>query len=192
MTSESNWEKLWKIPSNWLNCWAIFLQIGETTLRVDKKMSSRHLTYPLTRSLPLLLNISWVLTWRVPEFKLGILSTNFSVKCVVFTLSLTLYTFNSSVYILSSLTLIWMGFLGVRFEVGGVNLPRLKLVRIMLETWNLVREYTHKFSLRKYIFLVPRPSYFCWCQDFCKKISFFGKNSTFTESNSVRAVLEIF
>ena len=38
---------------------------------------------------------------------------------------------------------IWLGSLGVRFEVGGVKLPRLKLVRIMLETWHLVRKYTH-------------------------------------------------
>ena len=177
MTSESNCEKPWKLPSNWLDCWVIFFQIGETTLRVDKKMSSRHLTYPPTRSFPLLLNISWILTWRVPDFKLGILSTKFLVKCVVFTLSLTLYIFNSSVYIsLSSLTLIWMGFLGVHFEVGVSKFtPCLKLVRIMLETWNLVREYTQKFSLRKYIFLVPRPSYFCWCQDFCKKLAFLAK-----------------
>ena len=34
-----------------------------------------------------------------------------------------------------------VGFLGVRFEVGGVKLsPCLKLVRIMLETSNLVRK----------------------------------------------------
>ena len=29
--------------------------------------------------------------------------------------------------------------------------PYLKLIRIMLKTWNLVRKYTHK-PLRKYIF----------------------------------------
>ena len=33
------------------------------------------------------------------------------------------------------------GFLGVHFEVGGVKLPRLKLVRIMLETPNLAHKY---------------------------------------------------
>ena len=39
------------------------------------------------------------------------------------------------------LTLIWVGFLGVRFEVGveGIIIT-LKLVRIMLETWKLVRK----------------------------------------------------
>ena len=59
---------------------------------------------------------------------------------------------NNSIFVfisknLSFLTLIWVGFLGVRFEVGegGVKLtppPPLypKLVRIMLETWNLVRK----------------------------------------------------
>ena len=55
---------------------------------------------------------------------------------------------------LVSLTLIWVGFLGVRFEVrGGVKLtPCLKLVRIMLETSNLARKYTHLCSFRKYTF----------------------------------------
>ena len=38
---------------------------------------------------------------------------------------------------LVSLTLIWVGFLGVRFEFeGGGITPCLKLVRIMLETSN--------------------------------------------------------
>ena len=51
------------------------------------------------------------------------------------------------------LTLIWVGFLGARFEVGrGVKLARLKLIRIMLETWNLVHKFTHIFSFRKYTF----------------------------------------
>ena len=51
-----------------------------------------------------------------------------------------------------TLTLIWMGFLGVRFEVGGggVKLTCLKLVRIMLET--LARKYTPICSFRKYTF----------------------------------------
>ena len=52
------------------------------------------------------------------------------------------------------LTLIWMGFLGVRFEVGegGVKIPRLKPVRIMLETSNLARKYTPICSFKKYTF----------------------------------------
>ena len=50
------------------------------------------------------------------------------------------------------LTLIWVGFLGVRFEVGGKIPPRLKLVKIMLETSNLARKYTLMCSFRKYTF----------------------------------------
>ena len=37
------------------------------------------------------------------------------------------------------------------FCSGGVKLP-LKLVRITLGTWNLVRKYTHIYSFRKYTF----------------------------------------
>ena len=55
-----------------------------------------------------------------------------------------------------TLTLIWVGFLGASFKVkgggGGGKLPRLKLVRIMLENSNLAHKYTHICSLRKYIF----------------------------------------
>ena len=54
------------------------------------------------------------------------------------------------------LILIWVGFLGVYFEVGGgggvVKLPRLKLVRIMLETWNLARTYTNIGTFGKHTF----------------------------------------
>ena len=50
-------------------------------------------------------------------------------------------------------TLIWVGYLGVRFEVGGGGeLPRLKLVKIMLETSNLARKYKLICSFRKYTF----------------------------------------
>ena len=70
-------------------------------------------------------------------------------------------------FILSStpfmnVTLIWVGFLGVRFDVkkglgwegggGGKITPFLNLVRIMLETSNLARKYTDICSLRKYTF----------------------------------------
>ena len=52
------------------------------------------------------------------------------------------------------LTLIWVGFLGVRFEVGGTIIPPppsyLKLVKVMLETWNLICKCTHICSFRKY------------------------------------------
>ena len=59
----------------------------------------------------------------------------------------------------SILTLIWVSFLKVRFEVcvcvcvcvGGEG-GNLKLVRIMLETRTLVHMYTHICSFKKYIF----------------------------------------
>ena len=53
----------------------------------------------------------------------------------------TWYSFN---FKFSKLTLIWVGSLEVRFEVrrGKITLSP-KLVRIMLETWNLIRKYTH-------------------------------------------------
>ena len=43
----------------------------------------------------------------------------------------------------------WVGTLGVRFEVGGGGMG-LKLVRIMLETWNLVRKY-HTYAVSENI-----------------------------------------
>ena len=48
----------------------------------------------------------------------------------------------------------WVVFLEVRFEEGEGNkvIPYLKLVKIMLETSNLARKYTHICSFRKYIF----------------------------------------
>ena len=50
------------------------------------------------------------------------------------------------------LTQIWVGFLRARFEVGGKITLGIKLVRIMLETWHLVRKFTHIYSFRKYTF----------------------------------------
>ena len=44
------------------------------------------------------------------------------------------------------------GLLGIHFDVkgwGGIT-PCLKLVKSMLESWNLVRKYTHICSFRKY------------------------------------------
>ena len=53
---------------------------------------------------------------------------------------------------IGNLILIWVGYLGVRFEVRGKVSPCLKLVRIILETWNLVLKYTPIYSFRKYTF----------------------------------------
>ena len=61
---------------------------------------------------------------------------------------------NFTVNLIVFLTLIWVGFLGVRFEVGGrgKTIPCLKGVRIMLETWNLARKCTLIYSFGKYTF----------------------------------------
>ena len=58
------------------------------------------------------------------------------------------------------LTLISVDFSGACFKVveeGKITLPPPKLVRIMLETSNLVRKYTHKSSFRKYTFRCQDP-----------------------------------
>ena len=61
----------------------------------------------------------------------------------------------------------------------------------MLEAWNLVRKYTCKWSFRKYTFPYQNLLNFADACIFLQKINIFGKNSTFTQSNSMRAVLEI-
>ena len=71
--------------------------------------------------------------------------------------------------------------------------PCIKLVRIILETWDLVRKYTLICSFRKHIFQYQGFLTFADVTMFLAKISIFSKkNSTFTQGNSVRAVLEIF
>ena len=45
----------------------------------------------------------------------------------------------------------------------------------MLETSNLVRKYTHIFSLKKYIFQGQGPLNFVDVSIFSQRISFFGK-----------------
>ena len=76
--------------------------------------------------------------------------------------------------------------------VGKIT-PGLKLIRDMLETWNLVRKYTLICSFKKYNFWYQDPLNFLWCQHLMQKNQgFFPQNSIFTQSNSVIAVLEIF
>ena len=72
------------------------------------------------------------------------------------------------------LTLICVGFLWVRFEVGGGMVRimlKLKFVRIMLETSHLTREYTHVCSFIKYTkgFLILLILFLC------KKSAFLAK-----------------
>ena len=94
------------------------------------------------------------------------------------------------------LTLIWVGPLGVRFEVGGGGwgkiTPCLKLVRIMVKS-TYTRKYIHIFSFRNHTFQYQGPLNYADVRIFlANNLHFFGKNSAFTPSNSVRAVLEIF
>ena len=51
--------------------------------------------------------------------------------------------------------------------------PRLKLGRIVLETYNLVRKYTHICSFRKYTFWYQGPLNFNDVSIFLQKISIF-------------------
>ena len=76
---------------------------------------------------------------------------------------------------------------GVRFEVGGMGGGG-----IMLETWNLGCKYTHICNFREYTFQYQGPPNFADISIILQKISIFGKSSTFTQSKSMRAVLEIF
>ena len=65
----------------------------------------------------------------------------------------------------------------------------LKLIKTMLETSNLAHKYIHvasenaPFSNKAFLILLTY---------FAKKSLFFGQNTTFTQSNSVRVALEIF
>lgn len=79
--------------------------------------------------------------------------------------------------------------------VGGGRagkLPRLKLIGIILETYNLVRN-TYVVSENTVYLLVRRPPLILVITAFfCKKAPFFDKNNIFTQSGSMKAVLEIF
>ena len=79
-------------------------------------------------------------------------------------------------------------------EEGGRKItPRLKLVRILLETGNLVRKFTHICSFRKHTFQYQGLLNFADVSIFFrKKSAFCGKNGTFTQSNSVRVVQKKF
>ena len=73
------------------------------------------------------------------------------------------------------ITLIWVGFLGVRFEVvgGGKIIPCLKPVRIMLETLKLARNYAPICSFRKYTIQCLGPLNFADVSIFLQKNSVF-------------------
>ena len=58
--------------------------------------------------------------------------------------------------------------------------------------WYLVRKYTHYLISENIAFSVKAFLILLMSAFFCKKSEFFGKNGTFTQINSVRAVLKIF
>ena len=72
------------------------------------------------------------------------------------------------------LTLIWVGFLGVRFEVGEG------------------KQGTHTYVVSENIPFGTKVLLILLMSAFCKNSASFGKYSTFTQSNRVRTVLEIF
>ena len=65
-------------------------------------------------------------------------------------------------------------FRGSFLRGGGVKLPpspRLKLVTIMIKTWNLVRKYTHTYVVSENITFSTKALFI----SFCEKSAFFGK-----------------
>ena len=60
------------------------------------------------------------------------------------------------------------------------------MVRIMLETWELVQKYSHICKFRKYTLKYEGPL------NVANASLFSGKIRSFTQSSSMRAVLEIF
>ena len=81
-----------------------------------------------------------------------------------------------------------MGFLEVRFVVGGLGggggsklLPRLKLVRAILETWNLVHKYTHIFSFKNMPLSTKSPLILLISAFLQKKENFLSKIVYFTQ-----------
>ena len=61
----------------------------------------------------------------------------------------------------------------------------------MLETCNLVWKYTHLCSFGILTFKYQDPVHFADVSIFFKNTSFFGRNSTSTQSNIMKAVFEI-
>ena len=70
--------------------------------------------------------------------------------------------------------------------VGKEGSGVLKLVRIMLETQNLVRKYTHTYVISKNLSFGTKTLIILIVS------AFFGKNSNFAQSYSKRAVSETF
>ena len=83
---------------------------------------------------------------------------------------------NAAHFNIRNLTLICVGFLGIRFAVM-VRREESKItpcLRIMLESWNLVCMYTRICSFRKFT-LSTKISLIC------KKLAFFCKNNKYAQ-----------
>ena len=72
------------------------------------------------------------------------------------------------------------------------KLPRLKLIGIILETYNLVRNTYVVSENTVYLLVRIPPLILVITAFFCKKAPFFDKNNIFNQSGSMKAVLEIF
>ena len=81
-------------------------------------------------------------------------------------------------------------FSGVFLRWGKGGVPLSKLVMVMSETWNLVGEFRHTFSFRKYTCSDRTPSTSLESAFFCKKLAFLVKKNTFYQSNNTTAVLK--
>ena len=94
--------------------------------------------------------------------------------------------------------LIWVGFLGFRFEVcvwggGGDKInPCLKLVRIMLETLNLTRKYTHICSSREYTFSTKVSLILLMSAFFGKKSAVFAQKYIYSKQYCESCVRDFF
>ena len=71
-------------------------------------------------------------------------------------------------------------------------LKKVKLVRTVLETCKTVRNYKHMLSFRKMTFSTKTPLILLMSAFFCKIQHFFGKNSTSTQIDRMKTVLEMF
>ena len=79
---------------------------------------------------------------------------------------------------------LWVGFLRFPFEVGGGEITP-SLFSKYINTKKYFLSDNRPFSTKALLILLMS-------EFFCKKLAFFSKDSTFTLSNSVRAVFEIF
>ena len=114
------------------------------------------------------------------------------VIVIIFIIAISSIITLSQLTLRNILTLIWVGFLGVRFQVGRDKIILcLELVRIMLETWILYIS-THEYMLSENIPFSTKNLFILLMSAILQNISIFWQKSTFTQSNGVRAVFGIF